>query len=449
MKNVVVHNNATINQSNNEEIHCISILKYMGNKKGLLKWLMPILRSNIKHGDTIIDLFAGTSSVGYALKKTNKIIANDIQSYSTTISRALLKFNDPFNSSDFSRTLSSFYTYNKNLLSRIFLKALKDENEMLTKHRYGQYRVFVNSFPTYIKPVHNDKYNIKKLLSEKNIQIYRKKINKIPYILFSTYYANSFFSLSQCVEIDSLRYAIDKEKNPIRRDVYLSCLMYALSQVVNSTGHFAEYLEYNQKHSQIIFKKRKESIMTHFLKKIDDFEKIIVQKAWNNQVYCQDAKDLIHTLDRKGVLKKVKLIYIDPPYTNAQYSRYYHIPETLVKYDYPEISVNIVTSNKVKGGYRTKRIQSDFSQTTQAEKAFSDLFSTISSCTKAPIAISYSDTSLLKPIDRLISIVEKYYHTVQVQNGHYHSAQGSKFKHNGERNNKVNEYVIICKNKRK
>ena len=57
----------------------IQILRYMGNKRGLLNWLMPILEEQLGVGDTVLDLFAGTSSVGYALKAKNKIIANDIQ----------------------------------------------------------------------------------------------------------------------------------------------------------------------------------------------------------------------------------------------------------------------------------------------------------------------------------------------------------------------------------
>ena len=63
----------------NYEVSQIQIIKYMGNKRALLGWLLPIISENLSWGDTILDLFAGTSSVGYALKPKAKVITNDLQ----------------------------------------------------------------------------------------------------------------------------------------------------------------------------------------------------------------------------------------------------------------------------------------------------------------------------------------------------------------------------------
>ena len=51
-------------------------------------------------------------------------------------------------------------------------------------------------------------------------------------------------------------------------------------------------------------------------------------------------------LAKAEVANNVDLIYIDPPYTNAHYSRFYHILETLVDYDYPIALLAIVKTNR-------------------------------------------------------------------------------------------------------
>ena len=58
----------------------ISTLQYMGSKARIISRICdPIIKNNsIK---TVVDLFAGTGSVGYALKGYKNIISNDIEYY--------------------------------------------------------------------------------------------------------------------------------------------------------------------------------------------------------------------------------------------------------------------------------------------------------------------------------------------------------------------------------
>ena len=120
-------------------------------------------------------------------------------------------------------------------------------------------------------------------------------------------------------------------------------------------------------------------------------------------------------------------------YTNAHYSRFYHIPETLVLYDYPEIDYF--------GRYRTDRYQSGFCIKTEAALEFEDM---ISLCKKKnlKIVISYSDTSqcILK-IDAITKICKKYYgDNVNIQNIAY------MYRNFGQKPNRVlaKEYLITC-----
>ena len=52
-----------------------------------------------------------------------------------------------------------------------------------------------------------------------------------------------------------------------------------------------------------------------------------------NKTYNLDYKKLLKLKE----LKDVETFYLDSPYSGEQYSRFYHILETLVKYDNPEV----------------------------------------------------------------------------------------------------------------
>lgn len=432
-----------------DEIPQIQILKYMGNKRRLLKWLMVFFNEQLKEGDTILDLFAGTSSIGYALKTKVKVIANDIQEYSSVISSAILQFDTLIKSNDFDKELSKNYKKNLSQLSNIFGDAIRCEEEILRKGDVIGYKKFCIKIPKYGEPVTNDKFNLGSYSTDKFIQSKRQNKNKFPYMLFATYYPNTFFGLQQCVEIDSIRFAIEQIKDKHKKDVYLSCLMYAISKAVNSSGHFAEYLNHHSdRTSYLIMEQRKVSILQAFISKFFEFTKLHTRGKWKNEVYNLDCQVLIEKLHKSKKLKSVDLIYIDPPYTNAQYSRFYHIPETLVKYDYPNMTKDRSNRTVVKGRYRNDRHQSKFSNTGTVEFAFRELLAIISSKSRATLAISYSDNSILSPVKRLIDIAKEYYETIETKNGYSHSAQGSKFTINGKGNRDIHEYLLICKPKK-
>lgn len=58
----------------------ISTLQYMGSKTRIISHICePIIKN--KSIKTVVDLFAGTGSVGYALKAHKNIISNDLEYY--------------------------------------------------------------------------------------------------------------------------------------------------------------------------------------------------------------------------------------------------------------------------------------------------------------------------------------------------------------------------------
>ena len=67
----------------------ISTLQYLGSKSRMLDYICtPVIDDPSIH--QVIDLFAGTGVVGYALSPYKSIISNDIEYYSFVINEAIL-----------------------------------------------------------------------------------------------------------------------------------------------------------------------------------------------------------------------------------------------------------------------------------------------------------------------------------------------------------------------
>ena len=76
------------------KINSIYVTRYMGTKINLLDFLIPNITKELKKGDTVLDIMAGTNSIGYALKSKYRIFSNDVQTYSYWIGKALIENNE-------------------------------------------------------------------------------------------------------------------------------------------------------------------------------------------------------------------------------------------------------------------------------------------------------------------------------------------------------------------
>ena len=88
---------------------------------------------------------------------------------------------------------------------------------------------------------------------------------EFPYRLFSITYSGSYLGLHQCIQIDSIRHAIDilyhqeiVDENQ-RRWLCLA-LCQAMSKVATTTGHFAQYLRIKEKTCRRFVAQRRRSV---------------------------------------------------------------------------------------------------------------------------------------------------------------------------------------------
>lgn len=381
-----------------------SIIKYMGSKKPILEFIINNIIDIHKANTPICDLFSGSCSISAALRKKYDFISNDIQEYSGILA----------------------HTYFSDLTKYDF-SVVEDEIKLMA-HEHISF--FKNNFSNLFY----DYSAIKDLNHYQEIENNQRELSQkyftIDYHLFAKYYSGTYWSFEQCVWIDSLRKCADKYKGNQLYFAILSSIMFAMSYTTQSTGHFAQYRDGNSLEAMnniIIY--RSKNIYDLFIKKLSELIGSLDNHLKTVNVTTLSFKDALK------IIPKGSTVYADPPYAPVHYSRFYHVLETIVKYDYPKI--------QYKGRYRSDRHQSPFSQKSNAIQAFIDLFKGVIN-SNSQLILSYSGSGVVS-IDKIISLAKEYFSTgyiVEIKEiNHKHSTMG-RFE---DQSRAVIEYLIIAK----
>lgn len=432
------------------------LLRYIGIKTKLLENIKEEVKKITPENGYVLDLFAGSTIVGQFLSQEFNVFSNDIQKYSFFVGKATLEINENFDYKSLSyKTIenSKFFKNNLNCLNKIFAKPLAYEQELflnLSKNsdleKLFEFKNYYdnspycgnfneNTVPECFKNL-NDVYSFK----------FYKKLSKSKecYALFSLAYACPYFSLSQAIYVDSFKYALDrmKEEGELSETefyIYMNYLIYYLGNIVTSVGdHFAQPEQLKLSGEKKLKKEIDKIIAKKTLNKdllLSDLEsqfRKLTYRNKENKMFCEDYK-VLFSEKYKEFMDKVNTIYIDPPYTNAHYSRFYHILETLVRYDYPDI--------KFYGRYRTDRYQSPFCIKSEALYEFDNMIR-LCAAAKKNLVISYSDTSqCILSKEEISNVCKMYYDDVDINEINY------LYRNFGQKPNKVkgNELLIVCK----
>ena len=416
----------------------ITTLQYLGSKSRLLENIcIPIIEN--EHIDQVVDLFAGTGSVGYALSSYKTIISNDLEYYSFVLNEAILNGCSMNNS----ETNNLFQNIERNYHKMI--NYLNDEIALEQKYlsspleTFDEYASFSKNTPSvFNKPDISSASEYKNLIKLVNLVIPGKEKQNVPFpCLFVTYFSNAYFGINQCCQIDAIASTIMNLKDERKRYVLLSALMSAMSLTSSSTTHFAQYLTVKSKSTfKNIREKRSTDIIALFKEALDRFsEKGLLNKSIGiHKCFNMDFENCLQILD----INEHTLVYADPPYFKEHYSRYYHVLNTMCLYDYPELSINPQSKQYSIGRYRANRNISDFGKKARVLNAFSKLIN-ICADKKADLVISYSENSLVK-IYELLQLAKSRY-SVQVKRIELkHSSQGR----STESNHNVKEYLFYC-----
>ncbi len=418
------------------EIERIQTLQYMGSKSRMLNSICePIIAD--ENTATVVDLFAGTGSVGYALSPYKKIISNDLEYYASTLNDAILNGCNlgSKEKADFKKNVSERFEQT----SKTIAEALKEEDRFLNSDlgQYMEYAKFSEETPSVFYPK-TQRAELKELENLVSLVVPGKKEQQVPFpCLFLTYYANAYFGIKQCCQIDIMASVINEIDDVRKRNVLLSCLMSALSACASTTTHFAQFLKVSSKGTfKNIKEKRSQDIFQLFDEALSRFEAkgLLERKERVHECLNMDYLDCLRSIqpDSKTV------VYADPPYFKEHYSRYYHVLNTLCLYDYPLLAINPQTKGYSIGRYRTDRSVSDFGKKAKVIDAFDKMIG-VCADKKLNLVISYSENSLVK-IYELLKLAEKRYRVRVEKVELKHSSQGRAT----ETDQNVKEFIFFC-----
>ena len=132
---------------------------------------------------------------------------------------------------------------------------------------------------------------------------------------FSINFGNKYFSKESAKIIGFVREDIEKNKSKLTAREYnmlISSLLYSVDKIANTVGHYEAYFKKKVVEDQF------------FMQPIDPVE---VKEV---SIFRKDANLLVKQIT-------ADIAYIDPPYNSRQYSRFYHLLETLTKWDKPQL----------------------------------------------------------------------------------------------------------------
>ena len=307
---------------------------YMGSKAALSAQLCEIIHEFESPHTVVVDLMCGSGAMSGAFAKTWPTIASDAQMFSRLLARV-----------------------QGGGMSSVQAVAIADSVLESARQKF-------ETMPTWLREhaAKEDEFIHKELTETIFLDIVRwlqafdlERNNRevalgflsaagADYSLFTNLYANLFFGVRQAYEIDCLRFGIDNISDPREKEWALGALICATSQCAFSYGgHFAQPKldvarpDNIKKVAVEMLQKRSLSVSHEFYSRLVSLAEESENVANEVQLVPGPWQSAIDTI-RASTQGRQVCVYLDPPYTRDEYSRYYHVLETLVRYESGPIS---------------------------------------------------------------------------------------------------------------
>lgn len=231
-------------------------------------------------------------------------------------------------------------------------------------------------------------------------------------------YERKYFTNNNAERIDGIRYNIEKwhksKKITDKEYIHLiAILIETTSLYSNIPGTYGAFLN---KWDSRALKDLQLNLEIH--------QNLLSNNNINNKTFNTDIRDIIKDID-------CDIMYLDPPYNERDYGAYYHVLETISKYDNPEINNNKTGTKKI----------SKKSNWCKKKNVLDELDYIINNSTSKLVLLSYNNEGIMNEED-IKKIFEKY--------GKYtsHKKEVKRFKCNKTENSVVvYEYIHVLQRK--
>lgn len=304
-------------------------MRYLGCKTLLLDWIDKTVSDLGVSSGTFADLFTGTTTVAQHFKsKGFRLITSDIMYFS--------------------------YAFQHTYIASL---KLPNFEKVLGLPQLCDYRQTINP-------------------ETKNVDIIIYYLNELEGrngFIFKHFCADGsnnermYFTSENARKVDAIREQIEGWRysellNDEEYFLLITSLIEAVSDISNTAGTYGAFLKH---------------LDGRALKPLTLVTPIILEDSKSHRVFCEDANQLVKRIE-------CDILYIDPPYNRRQYAAYYHLLDTIARWDKPEI--------KGKTGRRPYNDQRSRYSTIEAEQALTEL---VMDANCKHILISYNDEGRL------------------------------------------------------
>lgn len=332
-----------------------SSIRYIGSKANLLSEIESVIKKYCKNNTNLIfgDLFCGSAVVSKHFKKLGySVIANDNLTFCTIFAKAALLIN---NEPQFSKLIHTNEIPNQS-------------TQHLFPSTYDLVQNYLNNLPGTKGFICNE-YSPNSAKTKK--------------------FQRKYFTEKNAKKIDAVREKISEWRtNNLITDTEASLLiadlLRATNKVANIAGTYGYFLKFWDPRTQknLILQKSE-----------------IIPSTKHHQIYLENANELI---------KKIKcdILYLDPPYTWRHYGAYYHLLETIAKWDKPKLE-------GLSGLRSWEDSKSRYCYRNEAANALSEL---IENSNAKHIFLSYNNDGLIshEQLCKILSVIgEPFVHEVK------------------------------------
>jgi len=374
-------------------------MKYMGSKSAMLsQGLGNILTDRRFDSGDFVDLFAGSGVVAQwrATRSAQSVTSVDTQVYSRVLSSAVLERTETLDVKVFEDWFDSCVRIHERISAR-----------------YSEQDEVISRGVVLAEREHAAEYS-------ENFFITRD-------------YGGHYYSLRQALALD----VISRELNRLSGDAYLVCraaLVAVASRCAASPGHTAQPFQPTDKLLPHI----------HAARSRDPFEYLwfyIVKLANECARTLGRAVSTSAALFIESSLRDESVVFCDPPYSDVQYSRFYHVLEGIAIGGYPSVS----------GAGRSpaleERYSSPFSNRSEAPIAFDNLLKSLSvKSSRVILTFPDHDCSNGMSARTLAQLAERYFAVETYAVSMRHSSLGGGGTDSGSRlaSRQVQESVLVC-----
>lgn len=310
-------------------------MKYMGSKRMMLRnGLGEILATEARSATRLVDLFCGSAAVSWysATELCKPVLACDLQSFATTLAGAVIKRTQPIQADVLeSRWMARAVEQRTRLGGWTEAKAL-DDSTIATEVLHRRAQKMCDSH----------------LASESTV--------------IWDHYGGHYFSPTQALSFDAMLLTLPADR-PIR-ELCLAATIMAASRCAAAPGHTAQPFKATKTAGKYLRHAWRRDPVQVARREVEKLRSLYAATAGRTDVV--DANDVAATLCVED------LVFVDPPYSSVQYSRFYHVLETIARGRCGPVGGV--------GRYppQSERPNSRYSKRQTSEKAIRELLSTLS-----------------------------------------------------------------------